>query len=327
MPECPAAAAAMLRPHKMLWLFVLLSTGVGGAVRGGPQAAAPAPPSVDVLTERPLPLWPGGVITKEHRDAARRSPASTFLQQFDDYYHRAYDTRVMRHLRGFGVAENTSLLYWSREYEYVFHFSAIHRFLPDNGTVFDLGCGVNFFMWALARSVPSVRLHGLDNNPAFQAVLEDVAQMEGAAFTFKLADLERPLPAPSSSADVVYCVSVLEHMSEPMPLVREVDRVLRPGGVFVVTFDVLTSKKAASLRKLFHTTVALAMQLLQRLDSVFERVVPSSQGAMKKADFYRPGLLHPRDGPSTTPEYMKAFPLVVYCGVWRKRQAVPGTAT
>ena len=46
------------------------------------------------------------------------------------------------------------------------------------------------------------------------------------------------LPIPAASMDAVYSVSVLEHMPNPVPVVAEIARIMRPGGLFVLTMDI-----------------------------------------------------------------------------------------
>ena len=47
------------------------------------------------------------------------------------------------------------------------------------------------------------------------------------------ADVEEPLPFKEASFDVVVAGELLEHLREPAPLVEDVGRLLRPGGIFV----------------------------------------------------------------------------------------------
>jgi SAM-dependent methyltransferase len=46
------------------------------------------------------------------------------------------------------------------------------------------------------------------------------------------ADLAR-LPLPDASVDLIYSVSVMEHLKDPAAVYREVHRVLKPGGLFL----------------------------------------------------------------------------------------------
>jgi ubiquinone/menaquinone biosynthesis C-methylase UbiE len=49
-----------------------------------------------------------------------------------------------------------------------------------------------------------------------------------------LSDLER-LPFPDTSFDTIICSEVLEHMEVPSVLIREIERLLKPGGLACIT--------------------------------------------------------------------------------------------
>jgi ubiquinone/menaquinone biosynthesis C-methylase UbiE len=49
-----------------------------------------------------------------------------------------------------------------------------------------------------------------------------------------IADLHR-IPIASNSMDAVLCTQVLEHVADPDVMVKELHRVLRPGGVLYLT--------------------------------------------------------------------------------------------
>ncbi len=76
--------------------------------------------------------------------------------------------------------------------------------------ILDIGCGRNKLKGAI----------GLDHN-AYDGV--DI-----------VADLEGPLPIPDADYDLVFANQVLEHVRDLVALIREVHRVLKPGGVFLV---------------------------------------------------------------------------------------------
>jgi SAM-dependent methyltransferase len=88
----------------------------------------------------------------------------------------------------------------------------------------DFGCGYN------ATFVRSV-LPDLE-----QAVLADSALAPDLKKQAKITAIEGTLPAvlgqlPSSSLDIVLCVSVLEHLWSPLALLEECFRIVRPEGV------------------------------------------------------------------------------------------------
>jgi SAM-dependent methyltransferase len=46
------------------------------------------------------------------------------------------------------------------------------------------------------------------------------------------------LPFGTEEVDAVTCISVLEHVSDPPRLMREILRILKPGGVLILTMDI-----------------------------------------------------------------------------------------
>lgn len=105
--------------------------------------------------------------------------------------------------------------------------------------VVDLGCG-NGASAPLARTFkPDVRWVGVDitqSDHARGVVDEQVVLYDGVR-----------LPFADDSLPLIYSNQVLEHVRHPEPLLREIRRVLRPGGVFIGSTSQLEPYHAWSL--------------------------------------------------------------------------------
>jgi SAM-dependent methyltransferase len=105
----------------------------------------------------------------------------------------------------------------------------IRRWIPSfrGKQIADIGCG---FQATFARTV-------LDE--VERATLVDVALADDLKAHPKVRAVEGALPAAlageaTASLDVALMVSVLEHLWEPLEALREIRRLLRPGGVALV---------------------------------------------------------------------------------------------
>jgi ubiquinone/menaquinone biosynthesis C-methylase UbiE len=52
---------------------------------------------------------------------------------------------------------------------------------------------------------------------------------------FQVQDLSEPMPFPDATFDVIWCSEVLEHLMDPTYALSEMRRVLKPGGIAMVT--------------------------------------------------------------------------------------------
>jgi SAM-dependent methyltransferase len=127
--------------------------------------------------------------------------------------------------------------------------ASINMIPEGNGTILELGCDSHF---TLAMSELTNYTIVPQNSPNPIASCEDV-QDPTVTFTRKdsskvqfermLFDLESdPYPFPDNSIDGVVCCEVIEHLfRDPAWMLREVNRILKPGGWFLITTPNITS--------------------------------------------------------------------------------------
>jgi ubiquinone/menaquinone biosynthesis C-methylase UbiE len=92
----------------------------------------------------------------------------------------------------------------------------------------EIGCGMGTDLLQFARG--GARCTGVDLTPRSIEITRHRFKLYGAEGEFMISDGER-LPFQSESFDVVYSNGVLHHTPDTAGAIREVHRVLRPGGV------------------------------------------------------------------------------------------------
>ena len=100
----------------------------------------------------------------------------------------------------------------------------LNGLLLGRGAVVDLGCGDG--AW-------------LDRHPMTDAVGIDLdaSNLRSAVrqWRFVEADLDEGIPLDTSSVDAVRANQVVEHIRNPLQFLAEIHRILRPGGMLVIT--------------------------------------------------------------------------------------------
>jgi SAM-dependent methyltransferase len=168
--------------------------------------------------------------------------------------------------------------------------------------VMDAGSGVTYFPYFVHENLPQARFDCVDYDdsyaPLFAAINlreEELTPGKGTIVRFVQATLQQ-LPLNDGELDAIVCISVLEHTDNYGQIIDEFLRVLRPGGLFVLTFDL-------SLDDKFTLPRAEAERLLDTLQSKF--VVEGGLGLRGElSKLHQPGNLtsdHVRD---TEPELL-----------------------
>ena len=104
-------------------------------------------------------------------------------------------------------------------------------------TVLDLGCGTGVAARAIARR-PGFRgrVTGIDLSPHFVAVAQRLAAAESIdRIDFRVGD-SQSLSLPNEGFDAVVLHTLVSHVNDPLAVLREVRRILKPAGT-VGIFD------------------------------------------------------------------------------------------
>ena len=105
------------------------------------------------------------------------------------------------------------------------------------GMLVDAGCGPGYLVAVIARALPDLRITGSDISEEMTAkATRNLAALGfGSRVEFRQGDVQK-LPFVDSSVDFVISTLSLHHWSDPPQAFREIHRVLKPGGQFLV-FD------------------------------------------------------------------------------------------
>ncbi len=108
-----------------------------------------------------------------------------------------------------------------------------YRFSQDHAkgkVVLDAGCADGFGSTLLAEVALSV--HAIDNDPAL--IAEAQKKHARANITFQSGDV-RSLPFPDNTFDCAVGFEIIEHFKDQGAFLRELRRVVKPGGVLIIS--------------------------------------------------------------------------------------------
>ena len=108
-------------------------------------------------------------------------------------------------------------------------YEVVKKYLSKRvARILDLGCGTGMFLEELAGRNEIVI--GVDSSMK----MLDIARKRASGASLVCADADH-LPFKDRSFDVVVSVTLLQNVPEPVVTMKEIARVLKPGGISIVT--------------------------------------------------------------------------------------------
>jgi len=144
---------------------------------------------------------------------------------------------VSQHISG----ECGTYLHASKQWEYPFAVSRIAQWGPGLA-IADVGSGRGVLPWYLATLGHAVTAYDVRfSSVPGEAYRHDAEYIRFAAehgYSAEYGDIFN-IPAEDDSFDVVTCISVVEHVPHKHHALKEMLRVLKPGGRLVLTYDLM----------------------------------------------------------------------------------------
>ncbi|HEY0404984.1 MAG TPA: class I SAM-dependent methyltransferase [Pyrinomonadaceae bacterium] len=117
-------------------------------------------------------------------------------------------------------------------------YVTVARLLPDvsGQRVLEIGCGRGDFSIWLAGKYQDAEVVGVDFSEAAIATAQRRAAESNSSAQFRVEDAEA-LSFADGSFDCVVSCECMEHVPHPEQMAREIHRVLKPGGQFILTTE------------------------------------------------------------------------------------------
>ncbi len=106
-------------------------------------------------------------------------------------------------------------------------FGFLKKCASPGSRVLDVGCGTGEISAEIQRA--GYKVIGIDFSP----VAIEIATKEG--LTCEVVDVDEGLPFNDNEFDVVWATDVIEHVFDPIFVLKEVNRVLVPNGILLAT--------------------------------------------------------------------------------------------
>jgi len=125
--------------------------------------------------------------------------------------------------------------------------------LPEQATIVDVGCGTGSALRYAASKVKNGNLIGIDPVPRMIEIAKDITKKDEIDYQiiFKVGSAEN-IPVDNAIADFVFAFDSIDHWNDIQKGLKEILRILKPGGRFIIVKDLSVPGAKKDLNDLEH---------------------------------------------------------------------------
>jgi ubiquinone/menaquinone biosynthesis C-methylase UbiE len=147
------------------------------------------------------------------------------------------------------------------------------QYVTDKRVV-DLACGTGYGAEMLVHIGHATVVHGFDASDV--AIVQAAGTYRSPKLRFALGSAEN-IPLPDASVDVAVSMETFEHLPKPELLLRELRRVLVPGGILIISTPRNDTETRYRPQNRYHVREYSAREFRNYLEEVFTSVTMWSQ--------------------------------------------------
>ena len=152
-------------------------------------------------------------------------------KQTKDFYNNLMTGNISRNLLGTSKRFNAGQIARSTNVQKYF-VELVEPYISAEDHILDLGCGTGGFSFLLSKMCS--QLVAVDIVEEFVIATEELLNSNKLQNTTVLLQDGDSIPAVNNQFDVVVLVDVIHHLANPKFVLKEIERVLRPGGKLIV---------------------------------------------------------------------------------------------
>jgi len=146
-------------------------------------------------------------------------------------YEKQYGEKKLKNVsqrQFFGLRKILKKYDWDR-------YAMTERLIEPGERILDIGCGNGHMLRKIKDEFHE--LYGMDISPSrlqeAKKKIEELYPSDILKFKFIEGNADRSLPFPDNYFDTILCVAVIEHVYDIFFLVKEIYRMLKPGGCVI----------------------------------------------------------------------------------------------